>query len=741
MKRSIRYLSKLSTFGVVALSPFAAATALADTSQCTTPTVDQCRDATYLESDCGLLQRQTANSVCSGVFRDKYTNDTAGQTTQSVMGPRSPDERIDAYVPPYSFTHHATRGLDAQYTGPSTRSELSTLVANLTDLGDATTRARIAQIRGQRNAWQANANGVASCAEYAYEKFYDLNQFKDAADPNALDDRKVIDLAFAAGAPGIANRALYSRSRASVTPDIPFPKGAPGSSSTQDLRVPKNGYFAAYRALLDGNFFHANETALRLNMLRGFHAYTMTWNQLATLRTALANYHDDEIRYWSNRQREFASNVDRRAAIYADIVAGNTARQSELDGVDATIRQMLTDAQADGCLDSSATPTKCDMSSTWARDLVESFIGKLTGDTYQRCLDATADNFTRMKDVKTNICPAFPANGASNDYTTSTEAVDAFIDQVTNKAPCAKDLITDPKTGKKALGQQKSDEGRIGSASFGVDWSYDVGWLVSDMVVGSECNASSDVHGDFKATGSAFGYSQELVAGHVAVDSTTAGLSMEQYFRVLGKDVWDPSQSTNAATPSWSFVKTWGQKLDPLHYGTTVYALGIPLHFEAGFSGAVNASLSANAAALSNRCAAQTGDVTLAELHGNVKPSIDVEAYASGGIGWDWASAGVRADLTLAKGDVTVQGDAYLKAHPSTGKIGAQGTMTAKEQLRFLDGKVEAYIEAGWGLLDESVTLFKWDGPRLDDTLIDANGSVEYDVGEIAREVAASGGT
>jgi hypothetical protein len=728
IKRTIFVFAAAGLAGAFAVTP---QEAHADALSCPQPTLSQCKSPAYLETECGKLQDRE-NSACDALLRAAFDADTqtlpAASITQ-VMQPDKPGTAVPAARPAYAFAGHGASGLDIQVAGTTQRAQLLTLVGvDPVLVGDPGNLAQLRALKQARTEWEQNGNRVGSCAETVYERFYDWTKFMDAVDAFGPDDGRVVDAAFAPTT-GIAGKTLRSKSGARTLPTVTWPSnGKAGSlmtsSGTQvisDPKAPKNDFFGAYKTLNEKGFFGAADTALRDKLRSGYSHWLIDWNWHLARRSDLSTRLDEELRYWNEKQIDFAGTVARWAAAADAVRAGDVLRTADRDSLAEQIRRALETADQAGCLSTAGTSV-CDWSPRRFRAALESHFAQHMGPAYQLCVDYTGDDFAALRAPAADLRPTKP------DYTVTAEDVEGYYKLIENFIR-AQSYPVKP-DGSKELGGGKADSGKVGSGDVNLVWSYDVGWGADGLKPDAPtCEVNLHAHGDFSATGNAFGLSKELVAAHVDVGSNKDSARFSQYMRVVGKDLWTPTDwSKEAKRLEWSFVATPKHK-ESASFGKTIPVFGIPVRLEGGISVLLGADISASANVLPGRCEVRgnTREVILASATGSLNPYVQADAFASVGVGWSWLKAGAKCDLTVIRGDMPVKADASLRL-TSTGTVRANVAMNARQKFRMLDGQISVYFDAPIDSLDREKTIFSWEGPRIDEELYAFNKSLPLDL-------------
>ena len=440
----------LTSFALIAL----AAPAHAGTT-CTPPTVQQCQDSAYYQTDCGKQQKK-ASSQCAALIKplaQAAYDAIPAATTRQMINPQTGLPETTK-VPAYVDTTRKADGNSAVYIGKILKTELEQSQPQLRVATAATASspgviARVAAARGHgpvivltpKQLWNMNGAVVASCEEYAYEKHYDYSKWEDAANALGTDYRAIFNLAYDAAA-GLANRALRTKSGGYMQLQIfwPFQGGADCEFGGCTNKFPKNDFYQGY-AQAKANGFQLNDAKLGATLDAGQqYSSPMDWSWHQSMSTQLASVPDDQLNQLDFKKEAFLRLVQKR-------VNGAYTGASELTALDAQIRAALKEAKTLGCFDNTKT-TACDWSPRGFYKAMSAFYTKYRESDYQRCLSATGNDFTYARTAQT----VAGLNATKNDYTTKAEDMDEFFykyELYSRNLPTMKD----PGTHKTVLGQ------------------------------------------------------------------------------------------------------------------------------------------------------------------------------------------------------------------------------------------------------------------------------------------------
>ena len=209
---------------------------------CTTPTLAQCQSEDFVRTMCGQIdvvagrvaipagcvdedlftECPSSPSTCQNLLRDAGAELQARQGTvvpgvasttivvpSSVVLPpdHTPEERAaieaNGYADPSltttaprlepDWSDMTTTPPGSSYFARQTQDAVATKARNPTALQQVMAATRAAE----RQAWNANGNVVAECAEYVYEKYYDYSVFEDALRTPGQTPRGVWNVAYA----------------------------------------------------------------------------------------------------------------------------------------------------------------------------------------------------------------------------------------------------------------------------------------------------------------------------------------------------------------------------------------------------------------------------------------------------------------------------------------------------------------------------------------------------------------
>jgi hypothetical protein len=436
-----------------------------------------------------------------------------------------------------------------------------------------------------------------------------------------------------------------------------------------------------------------------------------------------------------------------------------------LQQIDAEIEQALTDIAPYGCtafpdttegwggvgvasLAPWAIASPCDWNpELFVREMANHFETERERD-FRACAEGTGSSFTApnhpihhaMEGGSDAI--ATPARAAAhgvplvNDYTGSTELVDAFL-AMTKEWATAVDFQRDPVTGRPRAGHSASDSDLLGGGMFGVDYGYDAEWKLDGLpddvwADAAACGVGLHAHAGAYANGVVFGMEVALFDAFASVSSTPEGTldrrgELSLRLEVLGVDILaaagiDPEQSevTDVSPEPIEFHVSKEKEKSQEVAAMTMVVAGVPVTVRAGVAGRIGFQLGAQVA-LTGTCPNLQTTAT-----GKFKPYASLDAYVSGGANVAIAEVGLQIDLTLVKVELPFELNLALSpfnpsADPGAGYAPGIPMIHASPKLSLalstLAGRFRAYVRFPI-LKPLYLTLFAWDGVDLGTTTL-----------------------
>jgi hypothetical protein len=624
--------------------------------------------------------------------------------------------------------------------------------------------------------WESNGGAITStrsrgCAEYAYEKYYDVSRFEDAAASCLNDYACIYGVGMLTSTPGLAQPALHRRD-GGVTPfqltDMPAvsqpkntffavnpglilgvldqisagePSDLVGAMATIGTALPTFRYETAdrlgwHRAMHDGQ---ASE-GLTANDYRVMEERQAVYADLVTsYQLALAEFPGDVIA--SALHGTYTTTCGGTTTIGIPTVGGGTddnpcttvhtktkfpsgSQGAYLQAVVFKMASLLlaewshknptTGALDHGCLDPSST--RCDWQpKAFARDYVGLWQKQREAD-YSHCAADTGDDL--LVDPTYEYAPAaadLAGTPAMEAYMGRLEALfaaeTADVPWLTTGSGASSTAVPD------TVGNESSGGHSIGDpAWFAADYAYDSMWQLhfGKTPDGLVCNADGEVRGHLTADVTMFSNRNSIVDAYFDM---TAGRSGDDsghlgtYFKLFGADLYAPiDQTVGGSAGAWNLSKS--TTVDGPHASVTFPVMGVPLTIAGGANLRFGYDASASATAPRTCIPAQNdGTYAVLKIAGNVTPWAAVDAYVSGSVDLDVVSVGLEATLNLLTAKLPINAQLALDFNTHDD---AQVELTSSTSLELaeLSGSLDAYaqVNLGFHTFSTDVTLFSWDG-------------------------------
>jgi hypothetical protein len=258
---------------------------------CLPPSDTQCRDYDWIASWCGQESRRLAGSNaawrCTGVM------EAEAQVQESKHG------RRDVLRPPRVF---GPSGMEPSYLerdeGVQAPAQIPLETPRLLAIGRWVALPT-------RLLWQLNGARVGNCAEYAWEKYFDVNEVLAQGESRAAPGRYYYEQLFTRTPRPLVSStgdwAVKDRSGASAS----GPPTIRNTSSPSPIRRSRNLYHELYH-LYDGSLrnYYASQDVEETWLTEGLEAYTenLTWHREMGSRLTAAGYDDDELEWLRERQ-------------------------------------------------------------------------------------------------------------------------------------------------------------------------------------------------------------------------------------------------------------------------------------------------------------------------------------------------------------------------------------------------------------------------------------------------------
>ena len=717
---------------------------------CLKPTLAQCKDPAYFETKCGAAELSAHLSdpswVCFGVYSSSHSAFTS-QPAVAVKKTLVPETTTQGGIESTQYLESAVTSVEAEdksthFAGKPYGCFASQYGATPTKLGSEKVGlwetyqldpCIEAAPDAPSSAWDWNGLAVASCAEYAFEKFYDFGRVEQASAASEHDARKVFELLTSPSSPVrmTGQTAVRSRSGKTSSP-LPFAACAPGNSFTSYLSPPQPGSCAPE---------------------------SWSWHLQKAQALAAAGYSDEALEYLARKEADFDELVAAKYMVQTQQALNGGAigssnpmvsQQAMLESYalnaqivwwDGQIDAALAIAQSElGCVPSVAgVLTPCDWAPSDLRDTLYTHYRNLRSAARAKCEAVTGGDLTNLTSRFVDVYGS-PLGHAMSPYTgkplpviaytASTESLDTYFSQLemhrqwlaAELAKLKKQLPVDA-TGRVTTSQVRADEESMGGDMFGAAYRYASMWAVSDPTPKANvCDATVLAETTVESRAAIVGFDQELFYGHAKL--TPSNVSAE--VRVLGMSLATVNEPIPAGTydivsahPSWDKKQTLFDAIFPV--------FGIPVGISAGVAGHVGMDVDVRATVGAPISYAQGCSAKLA-IDGLVTPKAGVDGFATVGIDLLIVRAGIKGALTLLDLELPLDVDLSL-----TFKAGANGSVdylvSAAASLDLvvetLSGRLSLFAELNllFTSLSEEITIVEWTGFRTVQNLMDMHYS------------------
>lgn len=690
---------------------------------CTSPTLAQCQDTTYLASYCGNYNKQ----ACGELVRPLYEAEVRAlpQTVQVLKTNASGFDRFQTAkkLDPIAMPE---RKLSFGTLSFSTAVQLGRVKPPYADT---------ANIDPQHPDYEANGNAIASCQEYAYESLYDHERFAEAADTCGSNAECVYQLSLRASTPTLKASMLKKNGQ-----PMSYQVVRPGAYTTykssffvraDDLKShPSYATDAAFRTKINAIIAHVNgtpkvsatsELAWHRSMHDAFAANPVSASELASIKSRVDQYSvaegdvgaanfaialleavlpgQDPDQQVTTRQLldQYKAQKAAGVAVMARLAI------AEWDHVDPT-----TGAADRGCL--SRTSVKCDWS---PKRFVSRYAFHPRNETeklFNACITATAGNFSKV-----------PAA-----YRTDTNALATWI--------AAQEL---PKLGTSTVGERMADGDEWGDRDwFAAGYSYDAGWqLAADRDSSNRiCKLKGNAYAQANASAWALGNQINVFDTRHKLSARESGnaITFHSHLRVVGEDLYSPIDFSTTARTITALDKQYNKTLAQRTFTKWITIAGVGVKLQAKTELKAGADLKATAEA------GQGCDANNVAYNASIsaRPWINVHVVPEVSVGIGIIQAGVRGDVDLLEVSAPVSGS--VKTIGNVNDITLQLRAASYVNIDALDGTLSVFLESclPWvGCADlASKQIYSWDGYNWQIPVFDYSKDVKLAIFDAATK-------
>lgn len=654
---------------------------------CSTPTLAQCQDPTYIESYCGLVTKTACGDLITPVYQGEVR--ALSQTTQ-VLKSTSTGDRLQSAK------------LLAPIAMPAEKLTFGTLsFATAVQVGRSKPpSAETANLEPQHPTYEANGNAVASCQEYAYESLYDHERFAEAAETCGSNLECVYQLSLRTTTPGLKTTMLQKNGtkmawqpvRAGAFSQLKNSFFADGAAAltvgVAELRQhPDYTTSSAFRAKAESIIAHvlgtprtsaASELAWHRTMHDAFAANPVSSSESSSIRQRVDKYGDATTQ----------TAVGKLGAGLLDAVIPGLTGQARADAeaLAAEYRAQRDQGRRDmaslifaewdrvspvtgvidhGCLNRSAV--KCDWS---PQRFVSRYAGHNRAETekfFSSCITATAGNFNRV-----------PAA-----YRVDTSALATWIE--------AQSL---PKLGTEIVGERINDGDEWGDRTwFAAGYSYDAGWqLAAERQQPSQriCKLKGNAYAQASANAWALGEQVPILDTRhkLSVRETSDSLAFHSHLRVVGEDVYTPVDYNVALESATPVDKTTSKTLAQRTYTKWLNVAGVAVKLQAKAEIKAGVELKATATAAKGCNPDNLGY----DANVSVRPWLKTHVVPEVSVGIVVIQAGVRGDIDLF--EVSAPASAGVKLVGGVNDVTLQMRANANLELDLLKGSIDLFLES-----------------------------------------------
>jgi hypothetical protein len=244
------------------------------------------------------------------------------------------------------------------------------------------------------------------------------------------------------------------------------------------------------------------------------------------------------------------------------------------------------------------------------------------------------------------------------------------------------------------------------------------------------CDAEAHLAGDASVKAKVLGSWIDVFDASANVDTSGTVVNYVADVRVLGVPFYNPSGSSDltfAVSQSKSTTETLAE------VEGVIPVLGVPVTLKAGATGtlavAVTIDNPGGGRAIVRDCSPGATLPVRMGLHGQFKPSAQLDGFASASIDLGIAEGGIKGDVTLLRLEVPLDLTVAIGLAPTPNQGPPQATLDVNASLALqfstLDGRIAAFLDYPLGSLEW--TLASWSGLHYSHDVFDRKSSVPLD--------------
>lgn len=600
---------------------------------------------------------------------------------------------------------------------------------------------------GYVGATASSPADVNSCAELAFEKFWDFSRLEEAAAASGHDARTVANLAFS-GASGWSNATAPGTTLDCTTAPCTTRPGYYGtgmsgfklagttlrerSGAAMPQFTPVGTGCRTKNAFLEdvpGRFVFGNSTC--------HYTESLSWH--AQMNQALAGISDEKLEYLQARGRRYRYLANRRAELLMGMTTAQAAKCAGLSpmspgcqaqpvmleavqAVDAEIDVLRAEAQEAGCLNAGTAATACDWAPSLFRDRLYAQYRPARDAVFTRCEAA----MNKLKTFEPNaLIPAW-APAKSLWFKRNPAEFDKLYTELDKLNSLKAAGVPGDAAGAPIVSEQWTGSDSLGGDFFGVSYSYDSGYRYRANKDASGqvqvCTAEAEVWGDLVVDAKAFSANIDVVDAHVrATPSSFTG-----DIRVLGKTLLaanNPSftKTINLVNESHQDDDEWKISVPLFEFLFISVEVGIGVGYQVGVDTVVTLTASGKAGGICN-------SNVKAVVDGQVRPWGRVDGFATVALDAIVVEVGIKGALNLIDASLDFKGRLATELSTvSTGPLAGKLLLSVAPRLDYrlgtLAGRISLYGCLDLFFFEECVEtdLARWDGVVTSGTPFDRN--------------------